>query len=254
VLPLFSIDERGCECRRGCTQPGKHPRVMGGAHAASIDPGQVREWWRMWPTSNLGIGCADLIVYDIDPRNDGEETFENAIGGRPFPRVPTVCTGSGGLHLYFAGPGRSGHLGEGVDIQAAGKLAVAPPSVHASGARYTWLVYDIEPVPVPQYLLPRERALAPADLRPGQLVDVSPRYIRAAFEGELEVVRTAPEGRRNDSLNTSVLKISRFVGPGKLDASAVVASFRDAAHQAGLAGPEVDATIRSALVAGGVLS
>jgi hypothetical protein len=33
----------------------------------------------------------------------------------------------------------------------------------------------------------------------------------------------------------------------------VVESFRDAALQAGLAVPEVDATIRSALVAGGAL-
>jgi Bifunctional DNA primase/polymerase, N-terminal len=253
VLPLFGIDESGCECRRsGCAQSGKHPRLMHGVHDATLDPDQVREWWRMWPTSNVGIGCGGgLIVYDIDPRNGGESTFENATGGRPFPRVPTVCTGSGGLHFYFAGDERSGHLGNGVDIQAAGKLVVAPPSIHATGNRYGWLVYDAEPAPVPEHLTPARREYVSTGRMP---VRASRAYIRAAFDAELETVRTAPEGRRNDALNIAVLKVSRFVGEGKLPTSQVVESFRVAALQAGLGGPEIDATIRSALTAGGVLA
>jgi Bifunctional DNA primase/polymerase, N-terminal len=159
VLPLFSIDENGCECRRsGCGQPGKHPRTMHGYRDATLEADQIRTWWRMWPTSNVGIGTGNgLVVYDVDPRNGGESTFENAIGGRSFPRVPTVCTGGGGLHFYFTGQGRSGQLGEGVDIQSTGKLVVAPPSQHASGNPYTWCVYDAEPIPVPAYLYPPAR-------------------------------------------------------------------------------------------------
>jgi hypothetical protein len=205
----------------------------------------------MWPTSNVGIGTGDgLIVYDVDPRNGGESTFEDAVGGRPFPRVPTVATGSGGLHFYFTGQGRSGHLGDGVDIQSTGKIVVAPPSMHASGIRYSWCVFDAEPVLVPEYLHPRvhertETGRAPAHASRG--------YIRAALRSELETVRTASPGTRNDALNVGVLKISRFIGEGKLPTSQVVRSFRAAALEAGLEVLEVEATIRSALTAGGVL-
>jgi Bifunctional DNA primase/polymerase, N-terminal len=253
VLPLFSVDEDGCECRRsGCGQPGKHPRTMHGYKDATLEADQIRTWWRMWPTSNVGIGTGDgLVVYDVDPRNGGESTFEAAIGGRSFPRVPTVCTGGGGLHFYFTGQGRSGHLGEGVDIQADGKLVVAPPSLHASGIRYTWCVFGAETVPVPVYLYPPVHERTETGRAP---VRASRTYIRAAFDAELEAVRTAAPGTRNDTLNVGVLKISRFIGEGKLPTSLVVESFRDAALQAGLAGPEVDATIRSALTAGGVLA
>jgi hypothetical protein len=253
ALPLFSVDESGCECRRsGCGQPGKHPRTMHGYKDATLEADQICRWWRMWPTSNVGIGTGDgLVVYDVDPRNGGESTFENAIGGRSFPRVPTVATGSGGLHFYFAGQGRSGHLGGGVDIQSAGKLVVAPSSRHASGNPYTWCVYDAEPVPVPAYLLGPERSRTETGRPP---VRASRGYVRAALDSELETVRTAAPGSRNNALNTGVLKISRFIGEGRLPTAAVVESFRDAALQAGLAGPEVDSTIRSALTAGGVLA
>jgi hypothetical protein len=252
VLPLFSVDESGCECRRsGCAQPGKHPRTMHGYKDATLEADQVRTWWRMWPTSNVGIRTGDgLVVYDVDPRNGGEDTFENAIAGRPFPRVPTVATGSGGLHFYFSGQGRSGYLGDGVDIQSDGKLVVAPPSRHASGNRYTWCVYVAFPQPVPEYLYPPARERTETGRAPAR---ASRAYIRAALDAELKTVRTAAPGTRNDALNVSVLKISRFIGEGKLPTSQVVRSFRDAALAAGLEMLEVEATIRSALTAGGVL-
>jgi hypothetical protein len=224
---------------------------MHGYKDATLEADQVRTWWRMWPTSNVGIGTGNgLVVYDVDPRNGGESTFEDATAGHHFPRVPTVCTGGGGLHFYFNGQGRSGHLGDGVDIQSTGKLVVAPPSRHASGNRYNWCVYGAEPVPVPSYLYPSERERTETGRLP---VRASRGYIRAALRSELETVRTAVPGTRNNVLNNGVLKISRFVGEGKLPTSEVVESFRDAALHAGLAMPEVDATIRSALVAGGVL-
>lgn len=252
VLPLFSVHEDGCECRRsGCGQPGKHPRTMHGYKDVTLEADQIRTWWRMWPTSNVGIGTGNgLVVYDVDPRNGGEDTFENAIAGRSFSRVPTVATGSGGLHFYFSGEGRSGHLGDGVDIQSAGKLVVAPPSRHASGNRYSWCVYDAEPASVPAYLCPPERELTETGRAPAR---ASRGYIRAALRSELETVRTAVPGTRNNALNKGVLKISRFVGEGKLATSEVVRSFRTAALEVGLAELEIDATIRSALTAGGVL-
>jgi hypothetical protein len=253
VVPLFGIDEDGCECRRsGCGQPGKHPRTMHGYKDATLEADQIRTWWWMWSTSNVGIGTGSgLVVYDVDPRNGGESTLEDATAGHVFPRVPTVATGSGGLHFYFAGEGRSGKLGDGVDVQADGKLVVAPPSLHASGNRYTWCVYDAELVPVPAFLYPPARDRIDTGRAPAI---GSRRYIQAAFNSELEAVRTATTGTRNDTLNTSVLKISRFIGAGKLATSQVVESFRSAAREAGLEGPEVDATIRSALIAGGVLT
>lgn len=50
-------------------------------------------------------------------------------------------TGGGGRHLYFRGPRDlpSFDLGAGVEIKAAGRQVVAPPSVHPdTAARYEW--------------------------------------------------------------------------------------------------------------------
>jgi len=91
-------------------------------------------------------------VVDVDPRNGGAETLQRLQADLgPLPPAPIVKTGGGGWHLYFAWPeggvrGKCG--GNGIDIKGAGGLVVAPPSVHQSGARYTWEIPpDGKPLP-----------------------------------------------------------------------------------------------------------
>ena len=75
----------------------------------------------------------------------GYETFDRVAKEMGFPHTFTVRTGGGGQHLYYKCPKGLRFpqtLGAGVDLKFLGGYVVAPPSTHASGARYT----IVEPV------------------------------------------------------------------------------------------------------------
>ena len=77
-------------------------------------------------------------------------------------------------------------------------------------------------------------------------VTADSRYAQAALDNELDVVRTAPVGQRNDALNVAAFKVSRFFLTKELHAGAVAEVLVSAAVASGL--PEVEArrTIASA--------
>ena len=98
-------------------------------------------WWRSIPEAGVGIVCgrvSSLIVLDEDPRNGGTTSLH----ALPVSKGPTVRTGGGGRHLYFALNGEQvskvGALLPGVDLLGDGALATAPPSVHPNGKTYSW--------------------------------------------------------------------------------------------------------------------
>ena len=115
-----------------------------GCHDASICSDQIAEWWTRWPNANIGLATGTaFVVLDVD----GEEglatlaDLEDLHGWLPIG--PASVTGSGGMHLLFAGNARVRNsvqlLGPGLDTRAAGGYIVAPPSIHPDGPRYTWL-------------------------------------------------------------------------------------------------------------------
>jgi hypothetical protein len=149
VVPVHSPVGEGCSCGRSdCTAIGKHPRVRW--EAAMHEPATVETvvgWWERWPDANVGIVTgmvSGVVVLDVDPRHDGDHThgeLESAWG--PLPVTAVDITGGGGWHYWFAATGDlipSIELGPGLDVKGEGGLAVAPPSRHASGRRYRWLV------------------------------------------------------------------------------------------------------------------
>jgi hypothetical protein len=94
---------------------------------------EVREWAKIDPLLNIGVLTGSvsggLAVVDIDgPMPTGLR----------HPPTPTVRTGRG-LHLYVRGHVASRKLPFG-DLQAEGRYVAAPPSVHASGTPYEWLI------------------------------------------------------------------------------------------------------------------
>jgi hypothetical protein len=156
---------------------GKVPRIVNGLNGASTDLAVVAEWWARWPEANIGIRTgtdSGLVVLDVDPCSNGRATLEalrREYG--PLPRTPTVLTGSGGEHMYFRYPATTevrnsaGKLGAGLDVRGEGGYVVAPPSVHASGNRYTWVRSLDEPLAdCPPWLLaslPQGPRLAPPE-------------------------------------------------------------------------------------------
>ena len=148
VFPCHTPTVLGCSCGRpGCTSPGKHPRTRNGVHDATTDRATVAGWWRRWPDANLAVATGQrsgIVVIDLDPRHGGHHAWRRLTAGHPSIGAPLVATGSGGWHLWFAHPGRpvpnsAGRLGPGIDVRGDGGYVIAPPSVHASGARYRWV-------------------------------------------------------------------------------------------------------------------
>jgi Protein of unknown function (DUF3631)/Bifunctional DNA primase/polymerase, N-terminal/Primase C terminal 1 (PriCT-1) len=119
-------------------------------------------WWRSWPTANIGLLTgAGLLVLDIDRRNGGNEALLELIARHgELPPTPTVATGGGGRHFYFAVAGavqcRNGVV-PGIDVKCDGGYVIAPDSIHASGEAYTWLrgksLDDLPLAVVPSFVL-----------------------------------------------------------------------------------------------------
>jgi hypothetical protein len=152
VFPLWSIvrygdGKFGCRCcKLGCEDQGKHPHKLAkhGLKAATVNADLIKHWWTCAPDANIGIATsAALAVLDVDPRHRGDKTLadlERQHG--QFPETWRVRTGSGGVHLYFQTDvelrNSTSKVGDGLDVRGAGGYAVAPPSIHISGQRYTW--------------------------------------------------------------------------------------------------------------------
>ncbi|GAA0796666.1 bifunctional DNA primase/polymerase [Spirilliplanes yamanashiensis] len=255
VLPLHAPEPGGgCDCGRpGCERPGKHPWLRRGLTDASTDPRRVELWWARWPRANVGLrtGVA-MDVADVDSP-EGLAALRHLLGG-DLPRAPLARTGSGGWHVWFAptGHGNRVRLLPGVDWRGAGGYVVAPPSRHASGRAYTWVVAPgaARPAAVPGALA--ELLAGPEPPPRGRPVEVAHprRYARAALEAEAERVAWAVPGTRNDTLNRAAFALGRLVGAGLLDEATARAELARAARRSGLGRAETRRTIRSGLTAG----
>lgn len=124
------------------TPRDKHP--LPGTHGfkdATTDPVQILAWWAQTPDANIGLATGrGMFVLDLDSY-DARASVEAA--GVVIPEgAPAVVTGkTGAAHIYLAGdaPSRAGILPK-VDTRGEGGYVVAPPSIHPSGAVYTWAV------------------------------------------------------------------------------------------------------------------
>jgi hypothetical protein len=145
---------------------------------------------------------------------------------------------------------------------------MAPGSLHPTYAlcscgerergRYRWAATG-EPSELPRETLdvlapPKRERAAPAP-RPGLNGSASNGYARAALEREVEAVRAAPHGTRNDQLNRSAFNLGQLVAGGELDRAEVEDALTAAALDNGDGGGDTErrkiaGTIRSGLESG----
>ncbi|MFP5327746.1 MAG: bifunctional DNA primase/polymerase [Acidimicrobiia bacterium] len=254
-----------CTCGMpDCTSPGKHPRVRNGLHAATTDEAQVRRWWDRWPRANVGITTGEqsgLVVVDVDPRHGGAESLDRLVSthGRFFDDTKTVHTGGGGWHFYFRHPGglvrndTGRRLGPGIDVRGDGGYVLAPPSLHSSGNRYELGERRREVAPLPDWLVDRltrepSRAVSPnVDAMNGPHAE---RWAEAAFTGEMDRLRAAQEGTRNDTLNRIAFRLGQIVAAGALDERRVHSALVQGAQAIGLGEREAVTTVESGMQAG----
>jgi hypothetical protein len=112
----------------------KLPASLHGVNDATTDPEQIKRWWTANPNFNIGIAAGEksgLIVFDIDPRNGGDESWKEwtkAHGGQPDGL--SQMTAGGGVHYLaqYTPAIRSCKIGDGIDVLSDGRYFLAAPS------------------------------------------------------------------------------------------------------------------------------
>jgi hypothetical protein len=127
----------------------KKPHIEGWQNNATINPNQVRTWWREWPNAAVGIemGRADLVLIDADRHAggaDGVAAFAELVAKHKELKPHPVCKtpGEGEHHYFKQAPGMklstsSGGLPQGIDVRGVGGFAVAPGSIRPDGKRWS---------------------------------------------------------------------------------------------------------------------
>jgi hypothetical protein len=171
-----------------CLPGSKFPAVAGAYQAASVDVGQIDQWWSQ-ADYNVAISphAAGYAVADVDPGGEAAWVALLAEHGEP-PATYTVETPRGGLHLYYAGalPSTVGKLGPRIDTRGEGGYVLVPPSI-VDGKPYR-VLHDTDIAALPSWIAPllarqhqRTRAASKELDRPADVARAE-GVVRAAVE------------------------------------------------------------------------
>src|SRR5204863_3771988 len=101
ALDLADVDVAVFPCA-----PSKAPLTKHGYKDASVDPVQIKEWWRQLPGALIGVPCGKhFVVIDCDLQH-AEAQHWYARANLPLTRLQE--TRSGGRHLLFRPDDRIG--------------------------------------------------------------------------------------------------------------------------------------------------
>lgn len=205
ILPVHTVVKDRCSCPRGksCGSKGKHPRPAAWQSRATSDPSLIRAWWGRNPESNIGIACGGpgrLVVVDVDgPEGRATlATLEAEHGALPVTLTSRSGRPDGGEHRFFAVPPdldmaalRNARIGPKVDLRTEGGQVVAPPSMHASGARYAWIDLDTPIAPLPRWLYEVATREAPTPAPPVEDARTRPVATRESRPGRWSPIERA---------------------------------------------------------------
>lgn len=225
----------------------KVPLTKHGCLDATRDIEQIRSWWFRWPEANVGLHMGEsssgVWVLDVDGPVGEAALAELEAAHGTLPVTCEVITPRPGRHLYFrvaegtALPKNSAGKKDGnekLDTRSTGGYVVAPPSVHPDGPVYVWAdgrhPKDLAPAVAPSWLVERfmgkRPSPSPASM-PAPIAtlstarDVRRKWCLGALEAEARELAEAPQGTRNDKINSAAYKIGGYVGAGHLEESEV---------------------------------
>lgn len=252
-VPLFPrAHPPGSTCEGACGQVGH------GFYDATTSSDLILKWWTETPRANIGIRTGlQFDVLDIDSASAEALLAQMGNETEALPR-PVARTGSGGSHHFFRATGLGNRVGitTKVDWRGAGGYVVAAPSVHPNGGHYKWITPPTTEVPtVPHWLLDllrptRSSAGTRAETQGPDRRRPYGSYGIRAIQLEADLVRRAPVGQRNDTLNRAAFQLGTLAESGGVNLSTVVASLVEAALASGLTDREIRGTIKSGLRAG----
>ena len=134
--------------------------------SATKDLDTIRRWWTTRPDASIGCRIPEnVVVFDIDPRHDGHDTWDTIVAGHDLQVTRRHASGrnDGGFHIWFRNP--NGHQlkdRDGIDVLHHGhRYSILPPSLHPeTGQPYTWVHDPTTPMAdLPEWLA---EALTPA--------------------------------------------------------------------------------------------
>ena len=240
-----------------CARADKVP-VVRWKTLASNSEHQVRAWWDDEPEWNLAVACgpSGLMVLDLDG-GEGIDSWLALVAEHGEPQTTMVRTG-GGIHVWFRAAGQTNirnsvrRIAAGVDVRAAGGYVVAPPSLHITGRRYTWLADPEHLIDLPSWLGQKLMENSDRNSRPSRGNGTTARgaapvrstigtLVRAEYN-----IRTAATGTRNDTLFRNALAVGRHVVARRLDQSLARTRLVAAGVAVGLAETEAISTVGSA--------
>lgn len=221
----------------------KAPLSPHGFKDATTDEETIRKWWLWWPDAGVAapLGPKAGIVLDVDPRHGGNVSLARLVEEfGQLPPAPAARTGGGGSHYWFAWPGGSVPVAHGfrpgLDLQSEGAYVVLPPSMHASGRRYEWVV------PLVGTKLP---------LPPAWLLKLASDNRGSSGRGRFEATLGGKiaHGRHHDFIvSTAASLASRIVGISEPDLLRCVrAAVRETLDDADAHDQEVGDAVRSAI-------
>lgn len=253
IPSIRSPHQRGHKC------PGMHAcgAAGHGVGDATTEPDLIEFLFDQAPrAAGYGVACGQkLIGLDLDRKNgvDGVATLKQlgAEHGFEVPRTMTVCTPSGGFHLWFTVPAGTvvpnsvGRVGPGIDVRSTRGYLVGPGSRGKAG---TYAVHpscrDAAVLPIPAPLL---RAVMPVQAPAPPRRTMTPhRSHTGALDGLVRVVLEAKEGNRNSALYWAACRSWAHVEDGHLASSDAEHALLAAASSIGLSETEAHRTIASA--------
>lgn len=225
---------------------------------------------RLRDESNIGIILGEPSGWLVDVDLDSDQAISLASEYLP----PTVVTGrehNAASHYWYVCEGAKttkfqNESGMIVEIRSTGAQTVVGPSVHPSGDTYD--VLEGEPTKIGfDELLAAVSELAKAcgwvehkpskpatnwitQTRPIVQHHARESYGLEALKRECDVVASAMEGTRNDTLNRAAFRMGQLIAGGELNQDRAVEYLLQAADACGLARSESEATIRSGLAGG----
>jgi hypothetical protein len=252
----------------------KRPLISDWQNRATTNPLQIDSWWSEYPNANIGIACevSNLIIIDLDKSKgaqppspwkelgikDGEGVFKeicrNAGDSQLFDTY-TVETPSGGRHLYFYDQNISIKQGAEVngwwrvDTRSKGGYIVAEGSsllnsVTGGPEQYRSIGNHSVILNFPTWL---RNELAPKSIKKSNVSSINanpsispsnPKFSREFAEQVLlercAVIRSTPEGNRNQSLIKHATYVGKIIGMGSLDEKLASDSLFEAAIASGL--------------------
>ncbi len=271
IIPLHGIDPSGqCTCSKtDCSSPGKHPiRKWQDRQNQAHTLEEAERLFSQVPYANIGVltgsASGNIVVWDYDGQAGEEKMLEHI---RLYGLKTLAVRTGNGCHIYYRLPsnvqiGNSVKKFDGIDLRGENGFCVAPPSKHISGRPYHWIdgysPNDQTITLIPSQLLEAIHAVEkePKQLKKGNASSHSVPTIKetpyglAAKQKELDILRQAPEGARNDTLNRAAFNLAQIYPTGDLAKDQTMQELHKTAMEIGLGFDEAVMTIESGTKSG----